>query len=473
MSTLDAERYDAVIIGAGMSGLAAGIRLAMYDRRVLILEKHNAPGGLNSFYNRGGRRFDVGLHAMTNYVPPGVKGTPLVKLLRQLRLPREAFALCEQCGSRIHFPGVELVFTNDFTRLESEVAIHFPREIDGFRRLVAMLRAYDDTAIDAPSLSARAVIGEYVHDPLLVDMLLLPLMYYGSASEHDMDWAQCVIMFKALYCEGFARPYEGVRRVIRELTKKYKSLGGERRMGLGVKRIVASGDAVSALELDDGSVIYAEHVLSSVGLVETARLCEPSAPEASGEAAGKLAYVETMQVLDCQPRDLGWEDTIVFFSREERAQYACPKEPVDVNSGVICFPNNYLYEAGAELDEGWYRVTALADYRYWSALDGTAYEEAKEQWFARLCASAQACLPAVKEAELARHVVARDMFTPRTVERFTGHVGGAIYGSPKKRRDGRTHLKNLYIIGTDQGFLGIVGAMLSGISMANYHVLKG
>src|SRR2546428_9324301 len=30
--------------------------------------------------------------------------------------------------------------------------------------------------------------------------------------------------------------------------------------------------------------------------------------------------------------------------------------------------------------------------------------------------------------------------------------------------------ENLFICGNDQGFLGIVGAMLSGISMANLHV---
>ena len=42
--------YDTVIIGAGMSGLAAGIRLAHYDQRVCILERHTTIGGLNSFY---------------------------------------------------------------------------------------------------------------------------------------------------------------------------------------------------------------------------------------------------------------------------------------------------------------------------------------------------------------------------------------------------------------------------------------
>ena len=75
--------FDAVIIGAGMSGLAAGIRLAYFGRRVCILEKHYAFGGLNSYYKLDGREYDVGLHAVTNYVPPGIRSTPLPKLLRQ------------------------------------------------------------------------------------------------------------------------------------------------------------------------------------------------------------------------------------------------------------------------------------------------------------------------------------------------------------------------------------------------------
>src|ERR1043165_9165005 len=141
--------YDVAIIGAGMSGLAAGIRLAHFGKKVCIFERHNAPGGLNSFYSIAGRKFDVGLHAMTNYVPPGVKGTPLGKLLRQLRIPREEFALCEQKQSRIAFgPQGEtsLRFTNDFSVLESEVAAKFPRQIDGFRRLTAAVKAFDDVS---------------------------------------------------------------------------------------------------------------------------------------------------------------------------------------------------------------------------------------------------------------------------------------------------------------------------------------
>ena len=36
--------------------------------------------------------------------------------------------------------------------------------------------------------------------------------------------------------------------------------------------------------------------------------------------------------------------------------------------------------------------------------------------------------------------------------------------APEKRYDGTTHLENLFLCGNDQGLVGIVGTMLSGIT---------
>ena len=44
--------YDVIVIGAGLSGLSAGIRLACFDKKVCIIEKHVEIGGLNSFYQK-------------------------------------------------------------------------------------------------------------------------------------------------------------------------------------------------------------------------------------------------------------------------------------------------------------------------------------------------------------------------------------------------------------------------------------
>ncbi len=478
------SHYDVAILGAGMSGLAAGIRLAHFGKKVCIFERHNAVGGLNGFYSIAGRKYDVGLHAVTNFVRPGVKGTPLGKLLRQLRIDREQFALCEQRESRIAFGpqgDVSLRFANDFTLLESDVGARFPDQIDGFRRLVARVRTYDDVSLEANPCSARAALRAFISDPLLEDMLLCPLMYYGSAQPDDMEFGQFVIMFKALFLEGFARPLEGVRVILRVLLEKYREAGGERRMKCGVRRLLTRGDRVTVLQLDSGEEITADHVLSSIGLAETRALVaqeevpvrETAAPASpTTEDEGRLSFVETISILDREPAQIGWDrDTIVFFNDSPRFAYARPRDAVDLRSGVICFPNNFEYPGGQHLPEGIFRVTCLANFHAWKDLPPEEYRREKQVWFAAMQRSALRFLPRPAVPSLDEITITTDMFTPLTVRRFTGHAEGAIYGAPEKIRTGRTPYQNLYLCGTDQGFLGIIGAMLSGISMANYHIL--
>ncbi len=467
--------YDVLIIGAGMAGMAAAIRLAHFGKSVCLLERHTVIGGLNSFYKIDGRKYDVGLHAVTNFVPRGVRGTPLVKLLRQLRIHREELALCRQRGSRVCFPGAELRFTNDFSVLESEVARVFPREIDGFRSMAQEVTGLEDLAGEAEETSAREFIRRHIGDRLLEDMLLCPLMYYGSAREGDMDLSQFAIMFRSIFMEGFARPLEGVRRLTGVLLRKLREAGVERRMGCGVRELRIGRGGVEAVVLDSGGAVTADVVLSSAGSVETLRLCRAEAGNADTpdwEAdTGRLSFVETISVLSCQPADLGWEDTIIFFNDSDRFHYAVPDDLVDPRSGGICFPNNFDY-GDRILPEGFLRVTCLANYARWAKLPESEYRRAKDRWFEQVNTSARRFLPEVDDALLQRSVVARDMFTPRTIAGYTGHLNGAVYGATRKIKDGCTPYKNLFLCGTDQGFLGITGAMLSGISMANRHVLS-
>lgn len=469
--SLDGQHFDAVIIGAGMSGLAAGIRLAHFGKKALILERHNAPGGLNSFYSIGGRKFDVGLHALTNFVRPGVKGTALGKLLKQLRIRREELQLCEQKGSRVTFPSESLGFGNDVAYLESEVARAFPAEVDNFRKLVAAIPSLNDPALYTRNESARGVLEHIIGDPQLIEMLLCPIMYYGSATENDLDFGQFAILFRSIFLEGFARPRDGIRPIIRLLLDKYRSLGGVRKMKCGVKQIHTRGDKVHSLELDSGECVTGEHIISSAGLVETMRMCEDQPADAEAASEGKLSFVETISVLDCQPKDFGWEDTITFFSTTDRLHYQKAEDPVDLRSGTICFPNNYDYGDAGELPEGVFRVTALANFDAWTSTGDAAYRAMKDTYFQKVTDMALSVLPSVPTGALERHTIFTDMFTPRTLKRFTGHVGGAIYGSTTKIRSGATHLENLYLCGTDQGLLGITGALLSGITVANTHIL--
>jgi len=457
--------YDVLIIGAGMSGLAAGIRLAYYGKRVCIVEKHHRVGGLNSFYNIGGRKFDVGLHAMTNYVPKGVKLAPLPKLLRQLKLKAEDFALCPQRMSAIKFPDKTLRFNNDFGFFVQEVVDNFPRQADNFQKLLKSIFEYAELNLYAKPISAREVVGSIISDPLLSDMIFCPLMFYGNAQENDMEFGQFAIMFKSIFCEGFARPQAGVRRILDVLVKKYKACGGELKMRCEVKSLKCANGKIESLLLENGEVLTADRILSSAGYVETMKLLTGCDSSKFNCHVGHLSFVEFILILNKEPAEMGHETTIAFYNNSDRFDYRRPDELVDVSSGVICCPNNFQFEN--PLPEGMIRITNLANFNLWNRLS-------KEEYKAQKAVCLEATLKEVVKfaPDFRDSIIFTDIFTPKTIHRFTGRINGAVYGTPNKTKTGRTHLDNLFICGTDQGFLGIVGAMLSGISMANLHVLQ-
>lgn len=461
------NKYDAIIIGAGMSGLAAGIRLAMFDQKVVILEKHTICGGLNSYYTRRIREtkelvnFDVGLHALTNFAKKGEKKRPLTKLLKQLRIPYDSLHLKEQSHSLIHFKSAKLKFSNDLELLRSEIFEVFPNEIDNFDRFTNFLLKYNEVDLKAHYRPARQVLDKYFNEDLLKEMIIAPLLIYGSAWENDMDFSQFVIMFKSLYIEGFSRPEGGVRTIIDLLIQRYKEVGGELRFRASVESIMASRDRVTAVKLKNGEVLETKKILSSAGLPETFKLLNKETN--FKPKIGKLSFTESIYLVKDKTNINDFESTIVFYNDSDTYQYQKPNKLFDPSSCVFCLPDNY--DKNDHQGYGTIRVTHMANYDQWKRLEKNQYKLEKEAVF--------------KEAQLIGEkligneldVIFKDVFTPTTVERYTNHLDGTVYGSSTKLRDGKTEVDGLYIIGTDQGFLGIVGSMLSGISMANLHGL--
>jgi all-trans-retinol 13,14-reductase len=62
-----ATNWDVICIGAGISSLAFGAQLARWapKLRVLIVDKHYAPGGYATVFYRRKKRFDCSLHKLS------------------------------------------------------------------------------------------------------------------------------------------------------------------------------------------------------------------------------------------------------------------------------------------------------------------------------------------------------------------------------------------------------------------------
>ena len=152
--------YDTIIIGAGMSGLAAGIRLAYYDQRVCILERHYTIGGLNSFYRLRGRDYDVGLHAVTNFTPTGHQEGPVGAAAAAAAVPVGGFRRWRRRSARrSRFPAWNCGSATTSACWKRRSPAQFPGEQDNFQRLLRRLVDYDELAAGALPVSARAGAG--------------------------------------------------------------------------------------------------------------------------------------------------------------------------------------------------------------------------------------------------------------------------------------------------------------------------
>lgn len=455
--------YDVIVLGGGFSGMAAATRLAAFGLRVLLCESNPVRlGGLNTWYERGGRVLDTGLHAVTNYVPPTEAAAPLNRVLRQLRIRRDDLRLMPQRQSRILFPSCELRLTNDFAEFTAQVERLFPADAEGFRGLVEEIRRYGYSTVPLPCQSSEAVLKRHISSGLLRSMLRMPVMYYGNPRLGDMEFSAFATMFRSVVMEGFARPAGGMKEFLSVVARRLEASGATVRLGCTVSRIlVGENGRANGVETTRGETLRARRLVSTIGAFETGRLCGASAPTRLATIPpGEAGFFEAILELPKKPAEYGLEDAILFCCDSGDFKYEPPENPLMVESMLVCAPGNYpgCGEAEARL----LRLSTITSPKDWFNTGTEKYQRAKAMLVDAMKGFLDRIAPKIRQD--ARLV---DCFTPKTVQRWTGHENGAIYGAPVKLPDFDSGMPGLSVAGTDQGLLGIVGSMLSGILAAN------
>ena len=59
------SNYDIIVIGAGCGGLTAAVCAAQKGKKVLLLERHNAPGGFATSFVRGRFEFEASIDSLS------------------------------------------------------------------------------------------------------------------------------------------------------------------------------------------------------------------------------------------------------------------------------------------------------------------------------------------------------------------------------------------------------------------------
>ena len=136
------QRYDAVVIGAGNGGLTAAATLAKKGVRVLLLERHNIPGGCATSFCRGRFEFETALHQLSGL---GVKANPgsLRQALEAIDvLDKVEFVVSDELYRTVLPGGRDITLKADKKQIIRELQRQFPHENDKIEEFFEFLYAF-------------------------------------------------------------------------------------------------------------------------------------------------------------------------------------------------------------------------------------------------------------------------------------------------------------------------------------------
>lgn len=131
------EKWDVIIIGSGIGGLACAAALEKRGRRSLVVQQDAVPGGLTQTFCRKGFTRDVGVHYAGQMEPGEDPG----RLLGWLCDGRITMASLGPVYDTSHFPGLfEIAFSRPMDALMLDLKEQFP-ESGGSQSIYGMPRS--------------------------------------------------------------------------------------------------------------------------------------------------------------------------------------------------------------------------------------------------------------------------------------------------------------------------------------------
>ncbi len=269
-----------VIVGAGLAGLSAALRLAGAGRSVTVVEREAVPGGRAGLYEEGGYRFDTGPVVLTM---PGLIEDAFACVGEQMSDWLELAPVSPVY--RTYFPdGSQLDVHSDVDAMADEIAVVIgPDEAAGYRRYIDFatqlyeleMADFIDRNIDSPldlatpNLARLAAIGgfrrmaaktrDFLKDPRTQRVFSFQALYAGL-SPHDALAIYSVIAYMDSVA-GVFFPKGGMHAVPRAMAAAAQRHGVELRYGTTVASVEHDGHRASALITTDGERIPADVVV--------------------------------------------------------------------------------------------------------------------------------------------------------------------------------------------------------------------
>jgi phytoene desaturase len=478
------ETYDVIVVGSGIGGLTAAALLAKAGKHVLVVERHDRPGGYAHGFQREKYTFDSAVHLLSG--DGGItEGT--------LRL----LGVRERCNFIRIDPFYTGIFPDSrFTAplgVEEYIEAHvklYPNQAKEFRQLMAVCRELPKEVRQVPtelsiwdfiSMPKRApklfkyrnatlgqVIDEHLTDPRLKALYAIPWPYVGLPPSRLSFFVWCHMLMSyiedgAYYCEG------GFQNLANLYAASLRENGGELLLRTLVRKILVEDRRAAGVVLENGQRIRAPIVISNadaratfedmVGSEHLPKRFVNKLRKMKPSLSGFVVYMATD--LDVHQMDVAHE-MFVFQSWDHDETYRGLVEgtPAVVGITIPTLADSSLAPPGEHL------LTVITAIPYALA---TSWRDEKARYVDLLTEALHRVFP-----DFRNHITFAEGASPRTMERYTLNLTGAMYGwenSPEhiglNRLDHRTPIRGLYLSGhwTRPGG-GVGGVINSGVQTA-------
>lgn len=273
-----------VVIGAGLGGLAAAVRLAARGHDVTVVDKRDQPGGRAYVYRQDGFTFDGGPTVITApwmitdlFELAGRRAEDYVSLVPVNPFYRIFFHGGEHDGDHFDYTGRSAAMVEEIRRISPHES-----DVDGYLRFVRMTerifaKGFTDLAdqpfsspLDmarvAPDLirleSYRTVhnlVSRFVKDERLREVLTFHPLLVGGNPFQTTSIYTLIHYLEREWGVWFARG--GTGAVVAAMVRLLEELGGRLRLGAEVEEITIDGGRASGVRLRGGEVLPADSVV--------------------------------------------------------------------------------------------------------------------------------------------------------------------------------------------------------------------
>lgn len=275
------DRHDVIVLGAGLAGLRAAVRLTRSGLDVVVLEASDAVGGRQRTDAVDGFLLDRGFHVLNPSYPAvrrwvDVDGLDLRRFPVGVRVRRER-GVAELAHPLRHPSRLAATLGSgllDPRELAALAAWAAPTIVDP-RRAIRAAAGGDDRAL----VDGWARAG--VHGPLRREVLepfLASVVADGAGTTSDAFVRLLVRMF-ALGRPGL--PARGIQALPEQLSAGARDDGAEVRLGHRAERVVQEGGGVR-VDVAGGDAVHADAVVVAVGPESVAQLVDVAAPATRG-----------------------------------------------------------------------------------------------------------------------------------------------------------------------------------------------